>query len=221
MRIPRVCDRRGAAAFTLLETVVTLGLIAVLAAFTIPTVIQNADAGDPVKVQHDLNTVRAAIESFATDGHSGFPHQLSALVNRPVVGTSRLVDSSAMTPNQAAAWRGPYLGSLIGMRSGDSLPTGYAAFMMNFVDRYDIVANVPEHSRQGTLSTGFGTTNALFAAVELHGLTAAQAKRVNALIDGAGDTDRPDGTNSTGRFRFVPLAEGKVIAYYLAAPIQQ
>ncbi len=85
--------RRGG--FTLIETIVTVGLIAVIAAFVIPTVIQKAGSGDPVKVQNDLNTVRTAIETFATDVKSGFPRKISILTSPPVAGTDRFIDSLA------------------------------------------------------------------------------------------------------------------------------
>src|SRR5437763_17185784 len=77
--------RRGG--FTLIETIVTIGLIAVIAAFVIPTVIQKAGSGDPVKVQNDLNTVRTAIETFATDIKNGYPHQISSLTAKPTAST--------------------------------------------------------------------------------------------------------------------------------------
>src|SRR3954471_5605263 len=95
---------RRRAGFTLVETIVTVGLIAVLAAFVVPSVIQKAGAGDPVKVQNDINTVRTAIETFATDGKNGFPHQISTLTVKPVAGTDRFIDSTAFSANQVTAW---------------------------------------------------------------------------------------------------------------------
>src|ERR1043165_9092092 len=83
---------RRRAGFTLVETIVTVGLLAVIAAFVIPTVIQKAGSGDPVKVQNDLGSVRTALETFATDSKAGFPHQISTMTTRPVAGTSRLID---------------------------------------------------------------------------------------------------------------------------------
>src|ERR1044071_5924860 len=101
---------RRRAGFTLVETIVTVGLLAVIAAFVIPTVIQKASSGDPVKVQNDLGAVRTALETFATDSKAGFPHQISSMTIRPIAGTSRLIDSTAMSTNQVTAWNGPYLG---------------------------------------------------------------------------------------------------------------
>jgi prepilin-type N-terminal cleavage/methylation domain-containing protein len=217
--------RASRAGFTLIETIVTVGLIAVLAAFVIPTVIQKAGAGDPVKVQNDLNTVRTAIETFATDVKNGFPDQISTLTSKPTVA-ARFIDSSAFNANQVQAWNGPYLAATIAPTLGDSLATGYTSYMMNFIDRYDAISNNSEHAPftgagTGTLNAGFVATNTLFASVQVRGLTPAQAATVNTLIDGNSDPNQGTGANTTGRFRFTAPAGGTVIAYYLASPITQ
>ena len=209
--------RRGG--FTLIETIVTVGLIAVIAAFVIPTVVQKAGAGDPVKVQNDLNTVRTAIETFATDVKNGFPHQISTLTAKPTAGVDVFLDSTAMIANQVAVWNGPYMGATMGAAAGDSLPTAYTAYIMNFLDRYDAITNTPEHNATGGINAGFVSSNTLFASVQVRGLTPAQAKQLNTLFDGMGDGNQGNGSNTTGRFRFGAPANGVVVAYYLASPI--
>lgn len=209
--------RRGG--FTLIETIVTVGLIAVIAAFVIPTVVQKAGAGDPVKVQNDLNTVRTAIETFATDIKNGFPHQVSSLTARPTAGVDQFLDSTVMVANQVAVWNGPYMGATVSSIAGDSLATGYTAYIMNYLDRYDAISDKPEHNAAGAVNAGFSRTSTLFASVQVHGLTPAQAKALNALFDGGSDANQADGSNTTGRFRFAAPSGGVVVAYYLAAPI--
>ena len=209
--------RRGG--FTLIETIVTVGLIAVIAAFVIPTVVQKAGAGDPVKVQNDLNTVRTAIETFATDVKNGYPHQISSLTDRPTAGVDRFLDSTTMVANQVAVWNGPYLGATITSAAGDSLATGFTAYIMNYMDRYDAISNTPEHSATGTVNAGFSSTSTLFASVQVRGLTPTQAAALNKLFDGEGDPNQGNGSNTTGRFRFSVPSGGLVIAYYLASPI--
>jgi len=212
--------RRGG--FTLIETIVTIGLIAVIAAFVVPTVIQKAGAGDPVKVQNDLNTVRTAIETFATDVKNGFPHQINSLTVKPVAGTDRFLDSTAFTTNQVSVWNGPYMAATVGTAVGDSLATGYTAYIMNNMDRYDVVTNHPEHDPvTGALNGTFVKTNTLFATVQVHGLTYSQAIALNRLFDGDVDVAQADSSNITGRFRWPkPVTTGQVsIAYFLASPI--
>ena len=212
---------RRRAGFTLVETIVTVGLIAVIAAFVIPTVIQKAGSGDPVKVQNDLNTVRTAIETFATDVKNGFPHQISTLTSKPTAGTDRFLDSTAFNANQVTAWNGPYLGATISSTLTDSLPTGYTAYIMNFLDRYDAVADVPEHNAAGAVNGTFNKNNTLFAAVQVRGLTYAQAITLNKLIDGANDVPAPaDSLNATGRIRWAASpTPTNVKLYFLASPI--
>ncbi|MEO6876932.1 MAG: type II secretion system protein [Gemmatimonadaceae bacterium] len=212
---------RRRSGFTLIETIVTVGIIAVLAAFVVPTVIQKAGVGDPVKVQNDLNTVRTGLETYATDSKAGFPRLLFALTAKPTAGTSRMIDSTAMTANQVAKWNGPYMSATITNAAGDSMATGYTAYMMNFIDRYDITANVPEHKPDGSVDPAFLNTNTLFGAIQIHGLTLAQGIALNTLIDGGSDVSvTADSSNITGRLRYGHPVSGLIArAYYLASPI--
>src|SRR3954462_6694601 len=82
---------RSRIGFTLVETIVTLGLLAVLAAFVVPTVVQKAGAGDPVKVVTDLSSMRTGLETFQTDV-GVIPNQLRMLLVQPTVA-NHSVDS--------------------------------------------------------------------------------------------------------------------------------
>jgi prepilin-type N-terminal cleavage/methylation domain-containing protein len=220
MRRNHFSGRRG---FTLIETIVTVGLLAVLAAFVIPTVIQKGGAGDPVKVSNDLGSLRTALDNFANDTKAGFPGQIWDLTNKPVA-TDKLIDNvTAVTPGQIAVWNGPYIGATIGNAAADSMPTGFTAFVGNQLQRYDMVNNAGELSG----GTGvFSATNTMFVAVKVTGLTATQAATINKAIDGPSDPNvvggASAGANATGRFRFdPPNASNVVVAYYLASPITQ
>jgi len=218
---------RRRAGFTLIETIVTIGLLAVIAAFVIPTVIQKAGAGDPVKVQNDLTAIQTALSTFATDSKAGFPRLIVSLTSRPTVA-SELIDQSPggtlpMTANQVTAWNGPYLGATLNanpIAQKDSIGTGFLAYIMNHVVRYDATTDAPEFDSAFSTPSGstFSTANTLFAAVQVHGLTLAQAQKLNTLIDGTGDPS--SATNGTGRFRYKTVS-GVFTGYYLAAPITQ
>jgi prepilin-type N-terminal cleavage/methylation domain-containing protein len=216
---------RPRAGFTLIETIVTVGLLAVIAAFVIPTVIQKAGAGDPVKVQNDISAVQRGLETFATDSKAGFPRLIASLTARPTAGTSQLIDLTtagtvAMTANQVTAWNGPYLGATISTTQKDSLSTGFLGFIMNHIVRYDATTDAPEFDSNFAAPAGttFSNANTLFAAVQLHGLTLAQAQRLNTLIDGTSDVS--GATNGVGRFRYNNVSS-VFTAYYLAVPITQ
>src|SRR5678815_3585347 len=80
LSLRRVSSRRlDARGFTLIETVVTVGLLAVLAAFVIPSVLRKADAADPVRVASDLNSISTAIQTFASDVKGAMPGDLDDL----------------------------------------------------------------------------------------------------------------------------------------------
>src|SRR3954468_1121085 len=118
--------------FTLVETIVTLGLLAVLAAFVVPTVIQKAGAGDPVKVVSDLSSVRTGLETFQTDV-GGVPNQVWLLTSKPST-LNHLVDSvTALKQGNVIAWNGPYLNASIDSLPADSMATGYKAYVKNHV----------------------------------------------------------------------------------------
>lgn len=214
---------RRRAGFTLIETIVTVGLIAVLAAFVIPTVIQKASAADPVKVQNDLDAIRQGMETFATDIKAGFPNQVRMLTSRPA-STNHMVDSTtSISLGQIAIWNGPYLAATIGTNPMDSISTGYTAHILNHIQRYDLTHNAGEFYG-GAGPTAFSANSTLFATLRVDGLTSTQAAIINSMIDGVDDINvQPPGSNAganiTGRFRFDAPVSGFVTAYYLAVPI--
>src|SRR5439155_1509637 len=112
------CRRAG---FTLIETIVTVGLLSVLAAFVIPSVIQKSSAADPVKLQNDLNTVRMGMETFSSDTKAGLPNQIWMLTNRPTSANHIIDSATALTQGQTAVWNGPYIAATIGSTPQDSI----------------------------------------------------------------------------------------------------
>lgn len=215
---------RRRAGFTLIETIVTVGLLAVLAAFVIPTVVQKAGAGDPVKVTNDVNSIRTGLENFVNDTKAGYPLLISELTTKPTT-TDKIIDNATtLSAPQIALWNGPYIGATIGAAATDSMPTGFTAFISNQLQRWDALNNKGELNG-GTGST-FSTTNTLFVALTVTGLTTTQAAQINKAMDGPGDIDVASGLNTganiTGRFRYDPPNANKiVIAYFLASPIVQ
>jgi prepilin-type N-terminal cleavage/methylation domain-containing protein len=214
--------------FTLIETIVTVGLLAVLAAFVIPTVIQKAGAADPVKVISDMTAIGTGLDTFVSDIRGGYPNQVRVLTNIPTPQNHFIDSTTAFTPGQIAAWNGPYLAATISTIVTDSLATGYTAYVKNFITRYDALNNAAALYVTPAAGTGgtFNASNTLFAALTIVGLTVPQAQIINKLIDGGSDADLISGAyvgaNVTGRFRYDKAdAGGVVVAYYLAAPISK
>ncbi len=211
--------------FTLIETIVTVGLLAVLAAFVIPTVVQKAGVGDPVKVASDLASIRTGLEGFQND-IKGYPNQLRELTDVPTTLSHFIDSTTAFTSGQVQSWNGPYVSATIGTLATDSLPTGFTAYVKNFITRYDAVDNAAALYVTPGAGTGgtFNPNNTIFVTLTIVGLTVPQARIVNKFIDGGDDADVVAGpylgANVTGRFRYdKPSASGVVVAYYLAAPI--
>jgi prepilin-type N-terminal cleavage/methylation domain-containing protein len=216
---------RPPAGFTLVETIVTLGLLAVLAAFVVPTVIQKASSGDPVKVVSDIASIRTGLATFQSDV-GGVPNQIRLLVEKPSNGNHFVDSITAISSSQAAAWTGPYLNSEIGPFPLDSMSTGFRGYIKNTIVRYDGTNNAAEYYLVASGGTGgtFNVANTLFAALTISGLTHEQAQTINRLVDGGDDVDVVAGpylgANTQGRFRYDrPNSNEVVVAFYLIAPL--
>jgi prepilin-type N-terminal cleavage/methylation domain-containing protein len=221
-------NRRG---FTLIESVVTVGLMAVMAAFVVPVVLRKADAADPVKVANDLNSIATAIQQFASDVKGVMPGDIEDLIE-PLftsAGCSRLnpcdstiTHTQTYTVQQIAQWKGPYLTASMSADPASLLRSGYVADVANPLVRFDAISGVAELCPTGGGITmapcgGFVAANPLFVAVRVAGLNRQQALIVNSIIDGPHEAN----PGLEGRFRF-PNGTGPFSAspaYFLAAPI--
>src|SRR6476469_495119 len=132
--------------FTLIETVVTVGLLAVLAAFVVPSVLRKADAADPVKVANDLNSISTAVQSFASDVKGGMPGDLEDLVEPLLTSSacnnlspcdSTITHRDIFTLPQIRLWRGPYLAASVSANPVSAIRSGYVANIQNMLVRYD------------------------------------------------------------------------------------
>src|SRR4051812_29887216 len=157
--------RRG---FTLVETIVTVGLIAVLAAFVVPTVVQKAAVGDPVKVVNDLTAIRTALEGYANDTKV-LPNSIWQLTAKPSV-LNHQIDSvgastgTTLTAVQAILWNGPYLSTSIDSLPAGTLETGFGSQIVNQLERYDAVANKGELFG-GSTNAAFNQLSTIYLAV--------------------------------------------------------
>src|SRR5438552_7816525 len=77
----RTAERSKKRGFTLVETVVTVGIIAALAAVVYPTVVKQFDSADPTRVAEDLGNVRTGIETFSINVRPLQPKDVEDLAN--------------------------------------------------------------------------------------------------------------------------------------------
>jgi prepilin-type N-terminal cleavage/methylation domain-containing protein len=216
-------SRRG---FTLIETIVTVGLIAVLAAFVVPTVMQKAGVADPVKVQNDLGAVETAIIGFINDTRGARPDSLTQLT-LAISSTNKQLEGDFYTAQQADLWKGPYL-SRIGA-ANQTMPTGYGLQVNQALVDYDADQNVAKITvgaatdvqLDGTTGT-YDATHQRFIAAQLDGVPVDQAKAINKALDGSEDVTATSTTfQGTGRVRFTAPTNGAnstVHLYYLLVP---
>jgi prepilin-type N-terminal cleavage/methylation domain len=215
-------SRRG---FTLIETVVTVGLLAVLASFVVPSVMRKADSADPVKVASDLNAISTAIQTFSSDLKGILPGDIqdltqpilvNSLCNRANPCDSTITHRESYTAQQALLWKGPYIAASMERDPNALLRSGFVADISNTLTRFDAVNGVPElcqlNGGGSVTCNGFAATNPLFVAIRVTGLNRDQAIQINAIIDGANELN----PGFEGRFRFI--ADGS-LACFMATPI--
>jgi len=111
--------------FTLIEILVTIGIISVLAAIIIPAVRPRYDHANASGLIDTLNNIRQAIDAYREDVER-YPASLIQLQSRPPAGAAPTTDicgAQVGTAWFAAKWRGPYLAQrvqAIGLKVGNS-----------------------------------------------------------------------------------------------------
>jgi prepilin-type N-terminal cleavage/methylation domain-containing protein len=166
--------RRG---FTLAEVLVTIAIIAIIAAAIIPAVTSQIGKGDETTVTAAVNTMRTSLTTFVADVRT-FPSRLSQLTTVPTALTDTSLSGSAYSAVQVARWKGPY-STTSTFAADDSLSIGLNAFLgdslkdsLNFV-----VANIHMNAGSAAANT-------------------ALAFRIEALLEST-----PDSLNGTVRWR--------------------
>lgn len=235
MRTGRVMKR----GFTLIETVVTVGIVAAMAAVVIPQVARQFDAADPARIQNDLKNIQTAMETYFVNIRV-VPGDIDDLVNPIAVGVgndstlSTGTDAPLLVGSEATLWRGPYLDqSITQALLDDQIPTAYGAFIVDNFVCYNSGTNehgisnatgVPAADDVGCNAAAVGTEQT-YVAVQITGIacdtsTGSTFMTINELFDGAAE-----GTaNLNGRVRCQASGGGTKavdvnVVYFLAMPI--
>src|SRR3954466_4777723 len=93
--------------FSLAEVLVTIAIIAVLAAVVVPSIGSQLKTGDESRVQQDLSNIRSGVEQFLADVRR-YPASVTQLNTLITTGQSAIT-GGVYTSGQVARWRGPYL----------------------------------------------------------------------------------------------------------------
>lgn len=212
--------------FTLVETVVTVGIISALAAVVYPTVVKQFDSADPTKAAEDLGNIRTGISAFGINVRPQYPSDIEDLVNQPVVTGGAGGDSTSkgalFTSAERINWLGPYVALSVSSTAGQAdtvAITGFSGRIMNRIHPYDVGNGSSAGDTVSLLSTA-----ADFLAIRVVSLSGAAFNAVNLLIDGPTETTF-SGRRELGRFR-CPITTETLDsdpcknAYFLAVPVR-
>jgi prepilin-type N-terminal cleavage/methylation domain-containing protein len=216
MRKRSASNRRG---FTLVETVVTVGIVAALAAVVYPTVVKQFDSADPTRVAEDLNNLRTAVETFGVNVRPNQPRDIEDLANRlRTVDPDSSARGSNYTSTDSSNWRGPYISlSLPATLTGldTAITTGFGAPILNRLQPFDAdVAN--------DTVTIANIAAADFIAARLLNLSGSAFNAINLLIDGPTEASAAT-RRANGRFRCPAGGTDTQVcasAFYLLDPIR-
>ena len=227
---------RGRRGFTLIETVVTVGIVATLAAVVVPQVVRQFDAGDTARIQNDLKNIQTGIETYSVNIKL-LPGDIDDLVNQIVAGDST-INTSTDVPEVGSTvltlWKGPYLdATLVGSATLDnSLATGVGGRILDSFVCYaigDFKHGVSEGSGTAAADDAAcpsGSTGQKYLAVQIIGITCDETAgstfmALNEVFDGVSEAT----PKTAGKLRCQTTAESVVtdtdvdVVYYLAVPI--
>lgn len=161
-------NRTRQAGFTLPEVLVTVAIVAILAAVVVPTVTNQIGKGDDSNLTSNVSSLRTGITAFVSDVRK-FPSRLQHLLNQPTAADSAL-DGPYGTLS-VSRWRGPYqTGSLAAplvSAARDSVLIGHAYII-------DVLKDTGFTAARGYVGVTFGGV-----------ASNATALKIDSLIDGA------------------------------------
>ncbi len=101
---PRKAVKRG---FTLAEVLVTLAIIAVMAAVLLPSLNSQLSKGDAGRMAQDLTNIQTGAQAFLADVHR-YPSSMTQLTTA-LSGTPTDLLGSTIPSALMAKWKGPYV----------------------------------------------------------------------------------------------------------------
>jgi prepilin-type N-terminal cleavage/methylation domain-containing protein len=189
--------RRKKRGFSLGEILVTVAIMAVVAAVVIPSIGGQLNKGDTSRVSSDLISVRSAVEQFLADVRR-YPSAMASLQTKPTAAAAADTGangSGTYTTAQVARWRGPYMTKDFSA----SAVTGFGASMV-------VLFKVCNAS--GTCTAN--PTGQRYLTILIPSMSQAEMFQVDSAMD--------DGVLTTGQI--LGVTTGSDTLKYLALPIQ-
>lgn len=97
--------RRGRVGFTTAEILVAVGIVAILAAATMPAIRTRLSVGDADAIVAEFENLEQALQAFQ-DNTTTYPLTLAQL---STLSTTQTSCNTAMSATQISRWRGPYV----------------------------------------------------------------------------------------------------------------
>lgn len=188
----RMRSSHARSGFTLAEVLVTLAILATLAAVLLPALMGQISKGDATRTSNDLVALQTGIGTFASDVKR-YPGRIGHLTTA-VTNADPDINNVNYPTGLVAQWKGPYLTRApIGTNPADSLRTGFG----------------------GTIDGQFvkQTYNGIsYITIQIRNLSETAFNEVDRLIDETAST-------STGRLVISGTVATGTALYY-AVPIQ-
>jgi prepilin-type N-terminal cleavage/methylation domain-containing protein len=97
--------RRTRHGFTLAEVLVTIAIIAIMAAVLLPALNNQLSKGDTSRIASDLTSLQSGIQAFVSDLRR-YPSTTAQLLSSP---TGNDINGDVYPTSTIAAWKGPYI----------------------------------------------------------------------------------------------------------------
>ena len=190
--------------FSLAEILVSVAIMAVVAAVVIPSIGGQLNKGDVTRVTNDLVSVRSGVEQFLADVRH-YPSAMASLQTKPLALTASDTGINATgqyTASQVARWKGPYM-------TKDFSASGVTGFGAQMV----VLFRVCDISTNTSTSCSSPAATGRYLTIAVPGLSQAEAFQIDSAMD--------DGVLATGQVRWVAKnVTGTDTLRYLALPIQ-
>lgn len=112
------------AGFTLPEVLVTVAIVAILAAVVVPAVTQQISKGDEGQFTGTIQGIQTGVTSYVADVRK-FPLSLSDLTSQPAANDS-LFPVGQLNATEVNRWNGPYLQTSVDSAGTVSLGFGFS-----------------------------------------------------------------------------------------------
>jgi prepilin-type N-terminal cleavage/methylation domain-containing protein len=93
--------------FTLAEVLVTIAILAIMAAVLLPALNNQLTKGDTSRISSDLTNLRSGVQAFFSDIRQ-YPGSADQLVT-PLTASSTDILGKTFQASAIAAWKGPYI----------------------------------------------------------------------------------------------------------------